>query len=870
MSFRVKPIVHGIALAFGGLVMAGFGSGPAHAQQAQQPQQLERIEVTGTNIRRTDTETVSPVIVIDRKDIQESGAITVADVLARLPIAGTAVDDRLSNGFTPGAGNVDLRGIGPQNTLLLLNGRRVGPYAFGNRAASTQIFQDLYALPLQDVERIEILKDGASAVYGADAVGGVINFITRRDYTGFSATARAGINQEGDGEVYGVDLVGGWGNLGKDKFNLYATFSYLHEGDVKVVDRDFAKTENLSPRGPDFRSSYAQPGTWIPFTGGSAARQPMGTCDFVGRFCREDRPQNPNNTLQPESDRMSGFARFTYDISPSLQFFAEALLMRNVAEFGGFGAAADRYRDPVTGEVLINNYILVPGSNPSNPYGVDVGARFRFDEVGGQGGKVTSDRWRGLLGLKGTIGSNWDWEVGGYYDKGEVEEKRFNQVTVDSYASVANVYNFTGSNPASVLNQIRYNGVRTGESDLTGFDAKIAGEIFKLPAGPLMGAFGYNYIKTEMRDTPDPASAASLVMGSSASAGFGEQTVNAFFAEFSIPVIKGVEAMAAVRYDDYSGNGSFSATSPKLGVKWQPTKELLLRTTWSQAFRAPSVYETSAASQTSFEFGLSDPLTCVNAGDPGCSLDVRVLETGNAKLQPEESDVWNVGLVFEPRVGLSFEVDYFNIKRKNEITSYDNQTLLELFGGNPNIVIRDPVTGLPVTLVNTYVNVNKSSVAGWDFGVKSRTPLGNNMGAVRANAFFTYYTRWEQETLVSDNGQPVIEAVNYLGTYGIPRARATGQLAWDYNAWSTALRVDYVKGQVYQYSDEKSASETVFGLNVAYNISKIWNVSLDIANLFDRDPAFFDDTRGSYAGFSPYFGDPYGRRFLLTTRYQFK
>jgi len=554
-----------------------------------------------------------------------------------------------------------------------------------------------------------------------------------------------------------------------------------------------------------------------------------------------------------------------------MQFFAEALLMRNIAEFGGFGAAADRYRDPVTGATEVANYVLVPGSNPSNPFGVDTGARYRFNDVGGQGGEVTSDRMRGLLGLKGTIGSNWDWEVGAYYDKGEVEQKQFNQVTVDTYATVAGIYNFTGPNPASVLDQLRYNGTRTGESDLTGFDAKITGELFALPAGPLMGAFGYNYIKTEMLDTPDPASAAGNVMGSSASAGFGEQTVNAFFAEFSIPVVKGVEAMAAVRYDDYSGNGSFSNTSPKLGVKWQPTKELLLRTTWSQAFRAPSVDETSSASQSSFEFGLSDPVTCVNPGDPGCSIDIRILETGNANLKPEESDVWNVGLVFEPRVGLSFEVDYFNIKRDNEITSYDNQTLLDLFATNPAIVIRNPVTGLPVSLVNTYVNVNKSSVAGWDFGVRSRTPLADNMGTLRATAFVTYYTKWEQETLNSDaNGQPVIEAINFLGTYGIPRARATGQVAWDYNAWSTALRVDYVKGQIYQFSDEKSGSETVFGLNVAYNISKVWNVSLDVANLFDRDPAFFDDTRGSYAGFSPYFGDPYGRRFLLTTRYQYK
>ncbi|MFN8996307.1 MAG: TonB-dependent receptor plug domain-containing protein, partial [Pseudomonadota bacterium] len=212
----MKPVVQGLAAAFGGLALAGGVPLPANAQQQQQ--QLERVEVTGSNIRRTDVETIQPITTITRQDIQRSGRSTLAELLQNLPAASAGSFSEglgAGNSFSPGTAAISLRGLGPNTTLLLINGRRVANYPFAQNI--DEAFGDLNSIPISAIERIDILSSGASAIYGSDAIAGVVNVILRNDFRGLEVAGRTGTTQDGGGTEYQATLVAGWGSLARDR-----------------------------------------------------------------------------------------------------------------------------------------------------------------------------------------------------------------------------------------------------------------------------------------------------------------------------------------------------------------------------------------------------------------------------------------------------------------------------------------------------------------------------------------------------------------------------------------------------------------------------------------------------------------------------
>ena len=241
MSFRVKPMVQGLALAFGGLAVVGTTAYAQTPPAQTQQQQLERITITGSNIRRTDQETIAPVEIITRESIERSGSQTVAEVLAKLPITSSGVFNETANSFAPGTTSVSLRGLGQDATLVLLNGRRVAGYGFAQNIQDT--FVDLSAIPTSAIERIEILKDGASAIYGSDAIAGVVNIILRRDYKGIEVAANAGFYQ-GKND-YRASVVGGFGVSGSQKFNVFGVLDYYKRDGLTMADTDFGETRDF-------------------------------------------------------------------------------------------------------------------------------------------------------------------------------------------------------------------------------------------------------------------------------------------------------------------------------------------------------------------------------------------------------------------------------------------------------------------------------------------------------------------------------------------------------------------------------------------------------------------------------------------------
>ena len=288
--FKRTKISSCVLLALGSALLL-----PASSAFAQD----QRVEVTGSRIKRIDAEGANPVQVISRKEIERTGASTINDVLQSIPGAGAGLDDRFTNGFAPGGGSVNLRGLGINSTLVLINGRRVATYPFAQQIGTPQGFQDLNSIPLAAVDRIEVLKDGASAVYGADAVAGVINVILRQDYRGLEVGAGYGRSAKRDGDLPTANLTWGTGDLGTDRYNILVGLNLSKRSEILSKDRSFGGTEDLRPRGgADRRSSYGLPGTIIDNVTGDVLNDVGGICgpatqrggnSIRGAFCRYDR-----------------------------------------------------------------------------------------------------------------------------------------------------------------------------------------------------------------------------------------------------------------------------------------------------------------------------------------------------------------------------------------------------------------------------------------------------------------------------------------------------------------------------------------------------------------------------------------------------
>ena len=857
MAFQRKKVAAALAYAVSvGTTATLLTAVPVYAQDM-------RVNVTGSNIKRVDNETASPIQVITREDIERTGASSVNELLQFIPSAGFGLDDRFTNGFAPGAGGLNIRNLGFNSTLILLNGKRMPTYPFAQQVGSSQGFQDLNSIPIGSVDRIEILKDGASAIYGADAVAGVVNVILRNNYVGAEAGASYGIAQEGDGDAWTVNGIFGMGDLAKDRYNVMLSGYYFKRKEIFARDRDFASNEDLRGRGgADRRSAYGFPSSYINNDTGEVAFGP--TCDpaQVRTYCRYNRAAF--GSLLPESERMNVSLKGSFMVTKEIELFADLMYSENKSYATGFPA-------PSTDDPLIGSDQL-PIGHPNNPFpGSTATVLHRYQGVGTRDDDTTSKLSRGVFGAKGTIKS-WDWEAYASLNEIDVENRQLNQVlAVDALRTINDgSYNFDQpfANPA-LNDSLRYNGYHTGNSKMWDYGAKASGEVWSLPAGPVLAAIGAQYIKQEAEDIPDPQIAAGNALGISASAAYGDQKVTAVYGEIIVPIVKGVEVTGALRYDSYSGTGDFSNTSPKIGVRWQPTKSLLLRATYSEAFRAPSIFETSPATQTSFTFGIKDPVKCVNGDEPDCLIDVKRFQRGNPDLKPEKSDVWNLGVVFEPTNNSSISADFYQIEREDEIGSFADQLLVDLFPNDPNIVVRDPVTGSIQSINQVPVQLNKTKMSGLDIEGRVRIPM-EQRGRLELRGNLSYIHEYEFTTL-GDDATQTTSSLN--GTFSYPRVRGGWDIIWSYGAHETTLNGYYIHSYD-QLSSSPSPTKVgavgIWNLLWKWNVSKNFTVNAAVLNLFDTDPPFADTTAGSNAGYDFSIHDPRGQFFQIGVNYRFK
>ncbi|MET3133227.1 iron complex outermembrane receptor protein [Oxalobacteraceae bacterium GrIS 1.11] len=904
-----KKIVQLVRLAVA--VIAGAATMAAQAQEAQ-PEKIQRVEITGSNIKRIDSEGISPITVMTRESIARSGATSVTELMSKLTSAGKNGGEMESAGsFRNGATKVELRGL---PTLILLNGYRLP--ASGSDEYSGETSVDLNSIPLAAIERIDVLKDGASAIYGTDAVGGVINFILRKDYEGFAMDATQGQTTHGDGANSKVSLSGGFGDRDAQKFNVTYSASYEDSKRIRAVDRKWSNTEDFTNRpgglhmGNGYGAKGSDPGT---LSLGGAQRMPDPECAPNHVKPYPDAPEwraGPNRNACMYStaesvDLVRPYSRYgaastaNWDLTPNLSLFANLFYNHfdtKVKDAPMFIQNADR-----------SGALDVAADNPYNTYGVPVVVRRLFPAD--EGGSSTSVNTTWLVGgATGHVGA-WDWtaSIGHSQEDGKtVVLGSYMFDKMQEYVANGKFNPFGGNhNSAQIISELSADQYTKTKSQTNFAKAVASTEFGQLPGGKIGLAVGAEYKKESLKYDPSQAWRDGAIGNYTTLLGIdGSESLGAVFGELNLPILKNLEAQAALRYDRYQLAGS--TTNPKLGVRWTPMPTLMVRSSYSTGFRAPTLSQRFNEGRGGF-LNAKDPKRCVKGDDyfdDDCSRSVLSLLTGTKELKPETSNQFNLGFLIEPVKDLTFGMTYWNIKWNDRIENLDNESVLAgEDGAYRNSVTRlaptaedqaaynsltpaqqaslGPLVGQLKQLRAGLINRSRVVTNGLD-AEASYTVRSANFGKFKLSGEGSYTIKFNKSLLPDD---PQINCPNNTaceaGQFELPRLLAKLSLNWDRGPWtatSTAnftshFHVDRTPAEnINFYYDEYNkgqmiSSMTTVDVSASYAGFKDLVLRVGANNLFDRDPAF--DPKSSL-GYNTNYGNPRGRYVYVSAAYTFK
>ena len=785
-----------LLIAFSGSA-ALYGTA-AIAQQATQ--ELQRVTVTGSNIKRTDTETASPVQVLSRDDIEKTGKQSIQEVLRGITADGQgSIPSSFSNGFASGSAAVSLRGLGVNSTLVLVNGRRMTTYGLADDG--TRTFVDINSIPLEAVDRIEVLKDGGSAIYGADAVGGVVNVILRKNYTGASIGGSYGQSGRNDGQTTRAFGTLGFGNIDTDKYNVFFSLEASQQKNIWSTDRGFIGQSDLR----SFGYYDTTNGAPRPYFGvGPSANSPYGVIRNPADNTRVNVIPCPGNVgsnglcrfnplteqeVQPAIDRVNFFGRGTLQFSPSLTAYLELGFFNTKSKANGtLGANNDGGvylpGDPFN-PLVVHGLMTLPAGHPDNPYGVNRTLGYRPIELGGRDQKTDNQVFRLVQGLQGTA-FGWDYDVGAAYIKSRLKNQNFGFIRYDVMQAALNdgTYRLTNPNLTSpaVLAAVSPTLESTPTSSIKSIDFKASRELMNLPGGALGVALGAETRWEAANNPPVPYTDTASIVGLGYSAFSARRRVTAVFGEVTAPVAKWLELSAAARYDHYSDFGD--STTPKLGFKLKPIDQLAVRGTFAEAFRAPGPAETGGSSFGFTTYG--------------------ILSQGNPNIKPEKAKSYTLGLIAEPFAGTSATIDYWKIDRKDEIVQADPASIIgnlptqgtpnsQIPGAQPNTFIYYDVDGNISTVTGFYRNAAKTKTDGIDVELRHRMSLGE-AGKLTAQLNWTHVNKFRRT-------DPDGNTLDYAGTHGplvlsagagTPKDKATFSLTWDRGPWTVTGALNYV------------------------------------------------------------------------------
>ncbi|MBQ0929271.1 TonB-dependent receptor [Ideonella sp. 4Y16] len=902
---RRRPAARAFPFALSASALALSLALPALAQTAA-PQ---RVEITGSAIKRIDGETALPVQVITREEIDKTGVTTAAELISRLSATAANLTDGGSvayGGFRDqmGFNGANLRGLGVSSTLVLLNGRRMANFASPGDAAGV----DLNAIPAAAIERVEVLLDGASSLYGSDAIGGVINFITRKDFNGLELRAQVGNTTEGGGgNKRSVTLAGGLGDLGRDGYNLMAVADLQKTSKLNALNRRFISDLQIPQRLPDLLSSATFPGNLVL---SSSQRDTLASDGWKpnGVDLISTKRANPSAAtgcnppanlylpegiggvdgctfdymrdieLYPESTKSSVFGRGVLDLGGGHQGFAEVSLARARTLYSGTPNRIDADIDVGKIPFLAFSSLNALAADDEDRI---ITVRTRLVDAGLRTSELVSTTQRVLAGTNGVL-AGWDYEWAVNHSTSKVSDRDYqgylNEQTIrDGFAD--GTLNPFGTQTAAGLAmfeaaQIR-GEVRRATGAMTSLDVKASRGLMKLDGGDLAVAVGSEFRREKQDYHQSQALADDLILGETSQgpgADFGRsRKVAAVFGEVSAPITRQLELTGAMRYEKYQVSGG--ALSPKLGMKFVPMSELLLRASVGKGFRAPSMTDLYRPVTEGSSATLVDPL-CMqldpDATPTDCSDIWTTLNYSNPKLKPEKSRQFSLGGVFEPRRGLSVSVDYWNIQKSDLISTLGVDVILGNLAKYGSLVHRDSDQVIEaIDLIKQ--NRGKQKISGIDLGVavtRIKSPIGE-LG-VSLNGTLTLQSKSQ-----TGDGDPYVSNLGrFINDGVVQRWRHTLAVDWSQGAFSASLSNNYLSGYQDQAivgkPDRRVSEYSLWNLSGAWEFNNALTLRAGVRNLFDTAPPFSQQAYFFISGYDPSYTDPRGRFVYLSAQYKFK
>lgn len=800
---------------------------------------VERIEVTGSRIQRQDMETASPVTVIDAAAIRMEGFTSVDQLLqAQTSMAGAAVGSTTNNG-ADGVAQVDLRGMGSQRTLVLLNGRRMV-----NSGSGADSAVDLNAIPVAMIARVEILKDGASAVYGSDAIAGVVNIITKKDFEGFQVDLNGSSTDKGDGETGELSALYGFNT---DNGNYTFGAAYSDRKGVIQSDRDWTEVG---------ASSFIPTGTL-----GGKVQNAQG--QWVDRSTGYDFTQD--SWYQTPSKRYSLFANATQDLGNDLIFTADALYTKRKSDQQLAAQPGDIMLDVcgAPGADLVQCITLTPamtaGGLAADPTG-RINYRRRTNDVGPRVYEQDTDTLRLSAGLAGTLdvhtGMNWDLSY--TFGKNEADTSVANSINAvnmaDSvYANQAAWFSGAPLTPA-IVNDIGYLEQANGGNKQHIVAGVLSGDLFDLSAGAVGFAVGAEYRRDSGYYNPDPVIVAGEGTAAQQDPTNGSYDVVSFYQEVSVPFTEKLTGEFALRFDDYSTFGK--ASTWKIGLTYELSDEIMFRGVAATGFRAPNVSELFGGNTGSYDY-LDDPWG--NEQDP----QILVNYTSDANIQPEESESFTAGVVLSPAEieGLSMTVDYWRFKVSNAITRLDAQAgLNNCFAGDVTACETFKITpaGDLSNFTNPLTNVGDQDTSGIDVNVAYRF---EGLGLTwNINNDTTWLLKFKQDGLDYTN--------TIDGNFGgYAELRNNFSIQAGQGDWNVTYFNRYIGKTDYLADGSRIDAVLYHNIAASYFITDGLSVSLGVKNLTDEDPSYV--ANGSDGGTVPEVFDTIGRQIYGGVTYKF-
>jgi len=959
----LKPSVIAVLLALGTAPYAAAQTGATSANTTSAGATATAsapatVYVTGSNIKRTEKEGTSPISVMSAQDIKNTGVTTVADLMKYVPSMGTDSnqDFNSGSGFAKGAATASLRGLGSSSTLVLLNGRRITPAPYADPNDGNSVLYDLNSIPISAIERIEVLQDGASAVYGSDAIAGVINFILKQNYEGAEIAARYGANDDRNFAKKGINGIWGKGNLDTDGY------SFMITGDFNQRDRTLRKDATDI----EFEQYQLLNGRYKSIYGSATSQYPT--------YYRETRPGSANfgvtqatgptnmqfNLGCPTSEQITGSVAANgllptstlvgrtfcnFDVTPfqeaqgygrdvNLISHGELKLGQNVTAFAdvAYSRAQRDYTDvPIAiGTTSVTNWTangpgasyqtILPIGHPDNPFpNARSSVNYRFTGLRG-GSSTINEGKRVLAGLKGSH-FGWDWESALLWNRAENEGTQYGRLYLPTLRKLM-TDNWSLAQVAADPT-IGHDVVTENMSQIAQWDAKASTEFGQLPGGAVGVAVGVELRREKINLSPDPLVASGQIYGLANTILNSERDVKSAFIEARIPLLKNLEFDFAGRADKYPNLKTNYV--PKVGGKWTITDTFALRGTYAEGFRAPSLSQVVPGGAQFFLNSIWDPKRCnedeitpkPNGTTQDCSRSVGGSGGYNPELKPETSKSYNLGFIWSPTSKFDVTLDFYKIKRENEIVLGSADDALKNEDRVPGNVVRDvnsvnfitdpagnpvPGTGPLLMLYTPWQNRGMTELRGADIEAHLRNNLGE-WGSLSTTLRSTYVDSLYIQQFAGDPTHNVVGSIPYYRDYNLssgnptPRWKSTISTTWRLADHSVNLSANYVGkisylrlyegDETYEkpfcyYSAQGNNTIPLYGtfypkcevkewvtFNMGYTYTgfKKWTLNLNIQNLFD-EKAPYDPGYGT-SGFNETLHNPYGRYFNLSARYTF-